>query len=65
MDPGAEMINTARSLGGKTKSGKNIRYEVCAAEACSDLDGVEPGSVDMSSCLYVNCSYGCEYGFNF
>lgn len=47
IDPGAEMANTARSLGGNTKSGNDIRYEVCAVEACSELDGVEPKSVDM------------------
>lgn len=47
LDPGAEMINAARSIGGKTKSGKDIRYEVSAAEACSKVDGLEPGSVDM------------------
>lgn len=47
IDPGVEMINTAKSLGGKTQSEKDIQYAVCAAEACSELDVVEPGSVDM------------------
>lgn len=47
IDPGTEMINAARSLGGKTQSGKDIQYEVATAEAFTDLDCLEPGSVDM------------------
>jgi len=47
IDPGVEMINTAREIGGKTKSGKDIRFEICPAEKCLNADGVEPGSVDM------------------
>lgn len=47
VDPGAEMIATARQLGGDTKTGESIRYEVCGAESCASAPGIEKGSVDL------------------
>ena len=47
VDPGAAMIEAARELGGKTKAGKGIRYEVCPAEEISGVEGLEKGSVDL------------------
>lgn len=46
-DPGDAMIGAARDIGGKTKSGKEIRYEVCAAEEISRIEGLEEESVDL------------------
>lgn len=46
-DPGDAMIGAARGLGGKTKSGADIRYEVCPAEEISKIEGLELGSVDL------------------
>lgn len=47
VDPGKEMIATARSLGRKTKTGKDVRFEVASAEEFSGIDGLEEESVDM------------------
>lgn len=46
-DPGDAMIGAARDLGGKTKSGQSIRYEVCPAEEISNVEGLEGESVDL------------------
>jgi predicted TPR repeat methyltransferase len=46
-DAGAAMITTAREIGGKTKSGADIRFEVAPAETFSQVEGLKPGSVDM------------------
>ncbi|KAF4617083.1 hypothetical protein G7Y89_g15066 [Cudoniella acicularis] len=45
VDAGAAMINEAREIGGKTKSGENIKFEVSPAESFSQTEGLEPGSV--------------------
>lgn len=47
LDPGEQMINTARELGGKTKTGAPIRFEVAAAEDFSGAEGVGAESVDL------------------
>ena len=47
VDPGAEMICAARELGGKTKAGKEIQYEVSPAEEISSVEGLKEGSVDL------------------
>lgn len=47
VDPGAAMIGAAKDRGGKTKSGKDIRYEVAPAEEVSNVKGLEPNSVDL------------------
>lgn len=47
VDPGDAMIVAARDLGGKTKSGKGIRYEVAASEDLSGVEGLERESVDL------------------
>ncbi|KAH8815271.1 S-adenosyl-L-methionine-dependent methyltransferase [Xylogone sp. PMI_703] len=46
VDPGGEMIATARSLERKTKSGKDVRFEVAGAEEFSKVEGLE-GNVDL------------------
>ncbi|KUJ22537.1 S-adenosyl-L-methionine-dependent methyltransferase [Mollisia scopiformis] len=46
-DPGEAMIGAARELGGKTKSGAEIRYEACPAEGISKIKGLEAESVDL------------------
>ena len=50
VDPGASMIDTAREIGGKTKSGEGIRYEVSGAEKISGVEGLERESVDLLTC---------------
>jgi len=47
VDPGVSMIDAARDRRGKTKSGKEIRYEVFSAEEISNVKGLEPKSVDL------------------
>lgn len=51
VDPGAEMINQAKMVGGTTKSGKAIKYVVLGAEDLDSLDveGLGPlqGKVDL------------------
>ncbi|KAJ5248735.1 S-adenosyl-L-methionine-dependent methyltransferase [Penicillium chermesinum] len=52
LDPGTEMINTARRLGGSTSSGKPIQYIVCGAEHISRVleescPGVKGHGVDL------------------
>ncbi|KAF8587861.1 S-adenosyl-L-methionine-dependent methyltransferase [Ramaria rubella] len=47
LDPGQEMLNVARGRGSKTKSGEDIRFEVCEAEHIADAPGVPVGKVDM------------------
>ena len=47
VDPGVEMITTARKMGGKTKSGREVRFEVSGAEEISSVEGLEEGSVDL------------------
>lgn len=45
-DAGAAMIEAARGMGGKTKGGRDIRYEVAAGEEISGIEGLE-GVVDV------------------
>ncbi|KAF2670978.1 S-adenosyl-L-methionine-dependent methyltransferase [Microthyrium microscopicum] len=47
IDPGQELILQARKLGGQTKSGEAISYDVHGAEDLAS--GFEPGSIDMLS----------------
>ena len=47
VDPGANMIDEARGLGGNTKSDGVVRYEVFPAEEISSVKGLEEGSVDL------------------
>ena len=46
VDPGAEMINTARQLGGDAKTGP-IRFRVAAAEECGNAVGPEGETFDL------------------
>jgi trans-aconitate methyltransferase len=65
VDPGASMIHTARGLGGKTKSGQAIRYEICAAEEISHAKGLKPNSVDLLiSAMAVSCSLPWQPAYN-
>jgi SAM-dependent methyltransferase len=47
IDPGEEMIKTARERGGETKKGEKIRYEVCEAERIASAPGMPLGEVDL------------------
>jgi ubiquinone/menaquinone biosynthesis C-methylase UbiE len=49
IDPGKELILQARSIGGQTKMGKSIQYEVCSAEDMALSGVVEDDSVDLLS----------------
>jgi len=46
-DAGSAMIDAAREIGGRTKSGAEIRFEVAPGETFSQMEGLKPGSVDM------------------
>jgi len=46
-DAGAAMIEAARELGGETKSGGDVRFEVSPAEEFSHVKGLEGESVDL------------------
>ncbi|KAF7523246.1 hypothetical protein G7054_g11822 [Neopestalotiopsis clavispora] len=46
-DPGQAMIDHANQLGGNTKDGEKIHFEVCAAEELYKSGLVEPASVDL------------------
>lgn len=46
-DPGQAMIDHANQLGGNTKDGKKIHFELCAAEELDNSGLVEPASVDL------------------
>lgn len=47
VDASPGMIESARELGGTSKSGEVIRFEVSSAEGYSGIEGLEKGSVDM------------------
>jgi trans-aconitate 3-methyltransferase len=47
LDPGPAMIETARSLGGSTKTGEPIKWESSTAEDLNTSTGIPDGSVDM------------------
>ena len=47
VDAGAGMIESARQLGGTTKSGADITFEVSPAEEFSKIKGLEAGSIDL------------------
>ncbi|GME35882.1 Methyltransferase domain-containing protein [Neofusicoccum parvum] len=46
-DPGEAMVATARKLGGKTRAGEDVRWEVRSAEECAAVPGLGAGSVDL------------------
>lgn len=46
-DAGPAMIETAREMGGKAKSGRDIRWVAGSGEEFIKLDEVEEGSVDL------------------
>ena len=41
------MIETAKEIGGKTKSEAEVKYVVSPAEEISKIEGLERGSVDL------------------
>lgn len=55
LDPGHEMIKVAREWGGKTKSGEDIRYEVCEAERMTDPSGLPMDGVDLICAATAVC----------
>jgi hypothetical protein len=55
-DPGAQMIEAANALGGKTKSGKAIEFVVAPAEEISQIKHLGPSSVDLlTAAMAVSC----------
>ncbi|KAJ4130258.1 hypothetical protein NW768_007241 [Fusarium equiseti] len=46
-DPGESMIQTAKELGGVSRSGNPILYEVVGAESIDKINGLEHSSVDL------------------
>lgn len=61
VDAGSAMIDAAREIGGKTKSGLAIRFEVAPAEEFSHIQGLEPCSVDMVTSAMAVRSLRCSY----
>lgn len=56
-DPGAAMIDAARDIGGHTKSGNDIRFEVTSAEEFSKIEELKDESVDLlTSAMAVSSS---------
>ncbi|KAH8657487.1 S-adenosyl-L-methionine-dependent methyltransferase [Tricladium varicosporioides] len=47
VDAGPAMIEAARSVGGTTKIGEAIKFEVAPAETFSELESLKPESVDL------------------
>ena len=47
IDPGSEMIAAAKGMGGRTKGGGVVRFEVSSSEEISRVEGLEEGSVDL------------------
>ena len=48
-DPGRELIFQARNIGGQTKTGNLIQYEILSAEDLCLLQTIEHNSVDLLS----------------
>lgn len=46
-DPGEQMIAAANELGGKTRSGEDVRFVVAGAEELSEIEALRGGSVDL------------------
>jgi len=62
-DAGAAMIKAARELGGKTKSGGDIRFKISPAEEFPHVKGLEGESVDLITvAMAVGWIYGCWNG---
>lgn len=57
IDPGQEMVNTARERGGETKSGERVRFEVCEAERIADNKelGLPAEGVDLITAATAVC----------
>jgi ubiquinone/menaquinone biosynthesis C-methylase UbiE len=47
VDPGSEMVNTAKSIGGETAAGVPVQYFVSDAEDVGEEQGVKEKSVDL------------------
>lgn len=54
-DAGEAMIGTAREMGGKTKSGKDIVWVVGSGEEFTGLEEVREGSVDLITVAMAVC----------
>ena len=55
IDPGAEMIATATRIGGKTRIGNDIQFEISPAEECSKVEGINAESVDLLTAAMAVC----------
>ena len=60
LNPGAEMIVAAKGMGGRTKGGGEVRFEVSGAEEISRVEGLEEKSVDML--IGAMAVSGCAFG---
>ena len=60
VDPSTEMIATARSRGGKTRSGDDIKFEVSLAEECSKIDEVGSETVDLLTAAMAVSQFSTE-----
>lgn len=56
VDPGEQMITTARHHGGTTANGKEIQYAVAGAENLLDLADIKEESVDMVVAAMAVCA---------
>jgi trans-aconitate 3-methyltransferase len=49
IDPGRELILQTRSIGGQTKTGNPIKYEICSAKEACLARTAENGSINLLS----------------
>jgi trans-aconitate 3-methyltransferase len=49
IDPGRELALQAKYIGGQTRAGNTIQYEICSAEEACPSELIEKGSVDLLS----------------
>ena len=54
-DPGESMIQTAKELSGKSKSGNPIVYKVAGVESIDKIDGLQHSSVDLITAATAVC----------
>jgi ubiquinone/menaquinone biosynthesis C-methylase UbiE len=51
IDPGEEMIQVARELGGETKNGEKISFEVCEAARIASAPPGEVGLITVATAV--------------
>ena len=60
VDPSSKMIATARSRGGKTRFGDDIKFEVSLAEECSKIDEIGSETVDLLTAAMAVSQFSTE-----